>query len=87
MDKNITFPVPTTGASNKRICKKFVKIELDDVTRDPEDWITKLKLLSGDQWKLGVNIDDVGMMTHILSNLRIWEDCQKYRIITWWTHR
>ena len=60
---------PMTGASNTRLRKKFAKCKLDDVTRDPEEWIYELELLRGDLWKLGVIIDDVKMMTHILSNL------------------
>ena len=49
--------------------KKISKFELDDVTRDPEDWIAELELLRGDLQKLGFIIDDVEIMTHILSNL------------------
>ena len=33
---------PTIGASKTRLRKKFAKCELDDVKRDPEDWITEL---------------------------------------------
>ena len=51
------------------LCNKFAKSELDDVTRDPEDWITKLEFLRGDLQKLGVIINDVEIMTHIMSNL------------------
>ena len=53
-----------TGASKTRLNKKFAKIELDDVTRDPEDCITELELLRGDLRKLGIIIDGVKMMTH-----------------------
>ena len=35
---------PMTGAYKTRIRNKFAKSELDDVTRDPEDWINKLEL-------------------------------------------
>ena len=59
----------TTGDSKTNLHNKFAKIELDDVTRDPEDWIAKLELFRGDLRKLGVIIDNVEMMTHILSNL------------------
>ena len=45
--------------SNKRLCNKPSKIELDDVTRDPQDWINELESLRGDLWKLGVIINDV----------------------------
>ena len=58
-----------SGASKTIICKKFAKSELDDVTREPEDWINKLELLRGNLRKLGVMIDDVEVMTHILSNI------------------
>ena len=57
------------GESKTRLRKTFAKSELYDVTRDPEDWITELELLRGDLRKLVVIIDDMEMMTHILSNL------------------
>ena len=38
----------TTGDSKTIICKKFAKCKLDDATRNPEDWITKIKLIIGD---------------------------------------
>ena len=60
---------PKTGSSQTILRKKFVKIELDYVTRDFEDWITEIELLRGDSQKLGVIIDDIEMMTHILSDL------------------
>ena len=49
--------------------QEICKIELDYVTRDFEDWITEIELLRGDSQKLGVIIDDIEMMTHILSDL------------------
>ena len=49
--------------------QKNCKSELDDVTRDQEDCITELELLRGNLRKLGVIIDDVEIMTHILSIL------------------
>ena len=33
---------PMIGALKTRLRKKFSKRELDDVTKDPEDWITKI---------------------------------------------
>ena len=36
-----------SGASNTRQWNKFAKCELDDVTRDPEEWITERELLIG----------------------------------------
>ena len=57
------------GATKTKIHKKFAKIELDDVTRDPEDCTIKLELLRGNIPKMGVIIDDVEMIIHILSNL------------------
>ena len=45
---------PTTDVSKTRIRKKLLKSDLDDVTRDPEDWITKLELLRGSLKKLVV---------------------------------
>ena len=56
---------PTAGYSKTRIRKKFFKCELYDVTRNPEEWITKI--LRGVLQKLDVKIDDSEMMTYILS--------------------
>ena len=42
---------PTTGDSNTGLCKKFTKCKLDDVTRNPEEWITELELIRGDLQK------------------------------------
>ena len=39
------------------------------ITRDPEDWITEIKLLRGNLQILIVIIDNLEVMTHILSNL------------------
>ena len=58
-----------TGASKTRLRNKFAKSELYDVTREPEDWITELKLLRVNLRELRVIINDVEMMIHILSNL------------------
>ena len=60
---------PTTEVSKTRIRKKLSKSDLDDVTRDPEDWITKLELLRGSLKKMVVIVYCVEMMTHIMSNL------------------
>ena len=60
---------PMRGASKTILRKKFAKCELYDVTRDPEDQITELELLRGDLRKLGVIIDDVKIMNHIMSTL------------------
>ena len=57
------------SASKTILWNKFTKCELDDVTRDPEYWITELELLREDLRKLGVIIDGAEIMTHILSNL------------------
>ena len=57
---------PTTGASKTILQKKFAKCEFDDVTRNPKQWITKLKLIRGYLEKLDVHIDDSAMMTHII---------------------
>ena len=58
-----------TGASITRITKKFAKYELDDVTINPEEWITELKLHRRELQKLDVHIDDSEMMNHILLNI------------------
>ena len=58
-----------SGEPKTILQNKFAKIKVDDVTRDPEDWITELELLRGDLRKLGVIIDDVKIMNHILSKL------------------
>ena len=60
---------PTTGYFKKILRNKISKCKLDDVTRNPEEWITQLELLRGDLRKLDVKIDGSEMMTHILSNL------------------
>ena len=65
---NKTFK-PITGASKTKLCKKFAKVELYDSTRYPDEWITELELLRKYLQTLGVIIDDVEIMTHILSFL------------------
>ena len=60
---------PIPGAFKTRVSMKCAKSELDDVTGDPEEWITELETLKGYLIKLGVPIDDVEKSTHILSNL------------------
>ena len=60
---------PMIGASKTIIRRKSAKSVLYDVTRDPEEWISKLELLRGDLRKLGFIIDDVEMVTQIPSNL------------------
>ena len=57
------------GLSKTRLRNKFTKYWLDYVTGDQEVWITKLELLRGHLRKMGVSIDDVEMITHIMSNL------------------
>ena len=60
---------PMIGASKTIIRRKSAKSVLYDVTRDPEEWISKLELLRGDLRILGFIIDDVEMVTQIPSNL------------------
>ena len=57
------------GASKTRIQNKYANIELDDVTRYPEESITKIKLLMVDQNKLNLHIYYAEMMTYIFWNL------------------
>ena len=57
---------PTTGASNTILKKKLPENEVNEITRDPKDWITDLELLRQNFWKLVVIIDDVEMMTNKL---------------------
>ena len=59
----------TTGVSKILLRKKLAKCELDDLTRNPEECITKLKLLILYLRKLDVQIYNFKTMTHILSNL------------------
>ena len=59
---------PMAGASKTRLWKKFANCELDDVTWDPEDWITELELLRGNLRKLGFIIDDVQTNSIILEH-------------------
>ena len=54
---------PTTGASRTRPRKKLSKCDLDEVKIDPKEWITKLKLIRGELWKLNLHIDDMLIMT------------------------
>ena len=49
---------PSTGAFKTGVLNKFTKCKLYDVTRNPKEWITELKLLRGDLGKLDVNLDD-----------------------------
>ena len=49
---------PSTGAFETGVLNKFTKCKLYDVTRNPKEWITELKLLRGDLGKLDVNLDD-----------------------------
>ena len=37
-----------TSVQEKILCNKSAKIDLDDVTRKPEEWITELELFRGD---------------------------------------
>ena len=60
---------PMIGALKTRLRKKFSKRELDDVTKDPEDWITKIYLLRDHLQILIIIIDNVEIMIHILSKL------------------
>ena len=60
---------PTTGASKTRLRKKFDNCKIYDVNRNPEEWITDIKLLRGDLQNLYLQIDDSKMMTQIPSNL------------------
>ena len=39
---------PTVGASKIKLCTKFAKCELDDITRKPKEWIAYLELLIRD---------------------------------------
>ena len=60
---------PTTGTSKTKLRKIYAMCKLDDVTRDPKEWITEIELFRVDLQNLDVHIDDSEMMTHILSNL------------------
>ena len=60
---------PTTGDSKTRLHKKFAKYKLDNVTRNPKEWIIELELPRGNLQKLDADIDDSEMITHVLSNL------------------
>ena len=58
-----------TGDSRTRVCNELSKCKIYDLTRNSEEWTTKLKLLIGDLQNMSVQIDDSEMITHILSNL------------------
>ena len=49
---------PTTGAFKIGICKKSAKCKLYDVTRKPEEWITKIELLRRFLQNPDLKIDD-----------------------------
>ena len=57
---------PTTWDSKKRLHQKFAKCEIDDVTTNPEEWITSIELLRGGLQKLDAQTSDSEMMTYIL---------------------
>ena len=38
----------TTGDSNTRLIYKFVNYELDYITRNPKEYITKIEVIIGD---------------------------------------
>ena len=63
------FYAPLFLQNGVMIHNKSTNIELDGVTRDPKYWITELELFRYDLQTFGVNIDDVEIMTHIMSNL------------------
>ena len=48
----------TIGDSKKLLCKKFAKCKLVDITINPEQWITEIKLLRLYLGKLNVKFDD-----------------------------
>ena len=50
----------------ENILQGICKSELDDVSRDPEYWITELELLRGDLQKMEVIIDDLEIIAHIM---------------------
>ena len=58
-----------TGDSRTRVCNELSKCKIYDITRNSEEWTTKLKLLIEDLQNMDERIDDTEMMPHILSNL------------------
>ena len=66
---------PTTRASKILLRNKFSKSELFYLKRNPEYWIIKIELLRVYLQKLDAQIDDSGMMTHILINIRCCYNC------------
>ena len=68
--EKVKIEIPVNDRSVQyKIIQKLLKSALYDVTKDQEYWITNIELLRGDLKKLGVNIDDVEVMNHIMSNL------------------
>ena len=49
---------PIAGDYKTRLCNKSSKRELDDVTKNPEEWITELEFIREDLRKLDLHIDD-----------------------------
>ena len=52
-----------------KTAQKKAKCKLDDVTRNTEERITNIELLITDLQNMGKQIDDSGMINHILLNL------------------
>ena len=59
----------TKGDYKTRLHNKFAKCKLYGLTKNPEEWITKLELFRGYLQKLDMQTDNSEIMTHILSNL------------------
>ena len=57
------------GVSKKILSNKIAKCEMEDVTRNPKEWITRIKILRGNLRKLDIQIYDSEMMTNILYKL------------------
>ena len=61
--------MPDFRAFKNKTMQYFAYIELDDVTKNTEKWITKLEVLRRDIQTIDVQIDNSEMCTDIISNL------------------
>jgi hypothetical protein len=60
---------PTTSVTLVQLKKEFTNCILEDVSENPEIWITKLEQLRQKLNRLNAPISDLDLMIHILNNL------------------
>ena len=60
---------PITGVSKTWLHRKFTMWSLNDMSKDPEEWVMELGVIHGDMRKVRVKIGSNKLMTNILSNI------------------